>query len=116
MALRFAPEQPQAGDWHLYARVVDAQGRIWGELDERLEDRAGLPASDWLPGESHDCGLAVPLRAGIPPGDYRVAIGLYDLTDMRRLVTVDAAGRADGRRLVVGRGVGRPGADPRPRR
>jgi 4-amino-4-deoxy-L-arabinose transferase-like glycosyltransferase len=102
VALRFAPEQAQAGDWHLYARVVDAQGRVWGELDERQEDRAGLPTSDWLPGETYDCGLAVPLRAGIPWGEYRVVVGLYDLADMRRLVTVDASGAPTGAELTLG--------------
>jgi hypothetical protein len=102
VALRLAPEQPQAGDWHLYARVVDAQGRIWGELDERLEDRAGLPTSDWLPGETYDCGLAVPLRAGLPWGEYRVVVGLYELGGMRRLSLLDAEGRPTGAELTLG--------------
>ena len=68
VALQFAPQAPQPENWHLYARVLDDQGRVWGSLDERLVARDGLPATAWQPGQAYVAQVAIPLRAGIAWG------------------------------------------------
>ncbi len=102
VALQFAPQAPQPENWHLYARVLDDQGRVWGSLDERLVARDGLPATAWQPGQAYLAQVAIPLKAGIPWGEYRVVMGLYALDDQQPLALLDATGRAAGAELALG--------------
>lgn len=102
LALQFSPQAPQSENWHLYARVLDNQDRVWGSLDERLIERGGLPAAAWEPGHTQVVHAAIPLRAGIPWGEYRVVMGLYALDDHQPLALVDDAGRLLGTELTLG--------------
>jgi hypothetical protein len=34
----------------------------------------------------------IPLPGDIPPGEYRVGVGMYDVTTMRRIAAFDANG------------------------
>jgi hypothetical protein len=55
----------------------------------------------WLPGQTVDdpCRLVIPETT--PPGDYRVEVGMYEMTSLRRLPVVDL-GNLAGDRVILG--------------
>ena len=54
--------------------------------------RGGYPTSLWEPGEIIADEHTVNVHADAPPGRYRLAVGLYRLTDGTRLPVWDADG------------------------
>jgi hypothetical protein len=59
------------------ARLVDAGGQVVATTDS--EPVAGLyPTAAWRPGEVVADAYEIPLPAGLPPGDYRPLIIVYD--------------------------------------
>jgi hypothetical protein len=63
--------------WTVFVHLVDETGRAWAHED--LEPGGGeLPTRGWSPGEIVLDDRRVPLAPGIPPGDYRVRVGLVD--------------------------------------
>jgi hypothetical protein len=44
------------------------------------------PTSTWLPGQTIIDRRSIPL-AGVPPGDYRLIVGLYNPATQQRLAT-----------------------------
>jgi hypothetical protein len=84
---------------HLYDPATEA---IPAQSDAM--PRAGTyPTSRWAPGEVIDDTITIGLT-GVPPGDYRLAVGLYRIEDDRypRLPAVDHAGNPlpDGRAIL----------------
>lgn len=78
---------PGDGDAVVGLRLVGATGHVWAQRDTRPRDGL-LPFSSWTPGEAgHDRhGLLVP--AGTPPGDYRLALRVYDARSLAVLPAV----------------------------
>lgn len=70
-------------DYTLFVHVFDAQGNRVAQRDlpPRHED---YPTSHWQPGELvvDRADMALP---ALPPGEYRLEIGLYNATDGKRL-------------------------------
>ncbi|MBN1963768.1 MAG: hypothetical protein JW910_03920, partial [Anaerolineae bacterium] len=54
-----------------------------------------FPLADW-PGDVtlHDDAVTVSLPPDLPPGEYRVLTGLYDVATVIRVPVVDGVGRA----------------------
>jgi hypothetical protein len=74
----------------VFVHLLDAQGRLaWGSDGPPL---GGLyPASAWRPGEV----VADPRRLApgdLPPGEYSLAVGMYERQSLARLPVRDAAG------------------------
>jgi hypothetical protein len=66
-----------------FVHVVSAEGRIYTQWD----GEASVPTSAWLPGDVVSMTVRIDFPAGMPPGDYRVLVGMYDPdTGVRRLV------------------------------
>jgi hypothetical protein len=65
-----------------FVHLLSEDGALVSQLDRQP---AGYPTSDWRPGEVVVDTLAVPLPAGLAPGDYRLATGFYDLATLERL-------------------------------
>ena len=55
-----------------------------------------LPTSQWTPGEVISDPYLVQLSGDLPPGDYRLHVGLYLLATGERLAVVDESGAARG--------------------
>jgi 4-amino-4-deoxy-L-arabinose transferase-like glycosyltransferase len=85
LALQWRLLRRTTQDEYLFARLVDAQGQVWGQYDGRLTDDAFLGTSAWQEATSHLCRATVSLLPGIPPGQYWLALGLYQLEDLTRL-------------------------------
>ena len=72
--------QGQAGferSWTVFAHVVDAEGRIWGQRDQ-LPGEGAFPTTGWTPGEYIADTRQIFLNAATPPGLYFIKVGLYD--------------------------------------
>ncbi len=80
------PEQDYQYFIHLFDPTTE---RIVAQLDS-MPRAFTYPTSRWVQDEVIEEEIVLPL-AGVPPGDYQVAVGWYTLADGIRLSTVDAA-------------------------
>ena len=55
-----------------------------------------IPTSLWIPGETLVETVALTLPADLPPGDYTLALGLYDENSMERLPVTGAPDAPQG--------------------
>lgn len=84
LTLYWKPDGPTARPYTVFTHLYDAQGKRWAQLDG--EPVGGQrPTTGWTSGEevADKYGLALP--SSIPPGDYRLEVGLYNLQDGSRL-------------------------------
>ena len=72
------------------------------QLAQSLRDGDLLSTNDWPEDTAHLCNASLPLDAGIPPGRYWVALGLYDLADLSRLEIMDGKEREYGNEFRIG--------------
>ncbi|MBI2865620.1 MAG: glycosyltransferase family 39 protein [Chloroflexi bacterium] len=86
LTLYWQAEQTMAVNYSIFAHVLNAAGQMVG-LGDSQPVNGYLPTTVWQPGQIVRSGLDVWLRPGTPPGDYRVAVGVYDQGTMRRLDT-----------------------------
>jgi hypothetical protein len=93
---RSAPTEDYTVFVHLFDPTTEDVVAQWDAMP-----RAGAyPTSWWAAGEVISETVTLPLN-GVPAGDYRVAVGLYD-RNVTRLPVVDGAGDAlDHRRVVL---------------
>src|SRR5258708_650452 len=88
------------GDAKVFVHVLDQNGKIVAQTDRR-PGQGTLPPANWLPGIlDDDYDVAIP--ADVPPGTYRVAIGLYDPARPDQRLTVTGEGSDAARRLFIG--------------
>jgi 4-amino-4-deoxy-L-arabinose transferase-like glycosyltransferase len=75
-------------DYTVFVHLLDSQGRIVAQSDAQ-PGAGNLPTSTWATAETVVDRMTLPLSDSLGPGDYRLAIGLYDLDSRQRLtVTV----------------------------
>lgn len=93
---------PGAGDGMIFVHLYN-RGRIDAEPVAQVVTRPGggaLPPANWLPGILGDT-YTVPLPADLLPGEYVVALGMFEArTGVRYPVT--GAGAGPDRRLFIG--------------
>lgn len=101
LKVTWALEAPEVIDGVLFLHLYDQDGTL--REDAQLDRRPGggtLPLANWLPGLwSEQYTLTIP--DDVPPGRYRVAIGMYDPRSMVRL-GVQGAGVDADQRLFLG--------------
>ncbi len=74
----------------VFNHVVDASGQIVAQADGRPQ--AGSPLMTcWQPGEVYLDRHVIPLGSQVPPGQYRLSIGLYDARTGARVPVINAA-------------------------
>ncbi|MGD2143951.1 MAG: DUF2723 domain-containing protein [Anaerolineae bacterium] len=56
----------------------------------------------WLPGQRFIDPYRLDLPHDLPPGDYRVEVGMYGMTSHRRFPVVDLSGNLAGDRVILG--------------
>lgn len=78
-------------DYTVFVHLYDRAGRLWGAGDSQPLS-GQVPTSTWVAGESVDDVHWVRLDPQAPPGEYTLAVGLYDLKTMQRLPAVDERG------------------------
>jgi hypothetical protein len=87
----------------VFAHLEGPDGVIYGQGDS-LPMAGRLPTDFWQVGEYIDDAYVISLGADAPEGDYRLAVGMYDVQTGARLEAVrDDGGRwADDRVLLSG--------------
>ncbi|MCL7452796.1 MAG: hypothetical protein M8467_07080, partial [Anaerolineae bacterium] len=71
-----AVDTPEA-NYHSFVHLLDAGGKILAQ-DDGAPGNGQLPTLGWLPGEYVVDTHRLYVPAGLPPGEYRLAVGLYD--------------------------------------
>jgi hypothetical protein len=88
---------PLAEDAVVFVHLLDADGQyVLGQDTRPMGGRYGTLA--WQPGEGVVDEHRLSLPAGLRPGEYQIAVGMYDAATQVRLPVVDASGQpvADG--------------------
>lgn len=91
--------EPLTSNYQSFVHVTHPSSISWGQSD--AINPGGLPTTRW-PVDRYVWDVhEVQLRAGTPPGEYRLEVGLYTLTDGRRLPVVDAEGANTATTVVL---------------
>lgn len=71
---------PLDARYKVFLHLLDANGQLVAQRDS--EPGGGIvPTTDWVPGEQVSDNHGILLPAALPPGDYQLVMGLYDLAD-----------------------------------
>jgi hypothetical protein len=76
MTLYWRRLSPQAGDYKVTLRLLDADGNVVAQRDGRPYG-GRFPTSAWPVGVLLPEDVALPSTDALPPGEYRLAIGIY---------------------------------------
>jgi hypothetical protein len=87
-------------DYTVFLQVLDDQDQIVGQVDA-WPLQGTFPTSDWQPGEVVDDPYEIQLAGDLPPGKYRLQVGLYLLATLRRLPVLDAQGQPIDDKVMV---------------
>ena len=66
-----------------------------------MPDGGLLPTTGWLEGEVIADEYEVPIKAGAPPGEYTIEIGMYEASTGERLQVRGEGGDVEGNRIVL---------------
>ena len=87
-------------DYTIFLQVLDAQDKIVGQVDA-WPLQGTFPTSQWSPGEDIADPYLIQLDGDLPPGAYRLQIGWYLLSTLRRLPVVDDDGLPVDDKLTI---------------
>ncbi len=90
-----------SADYTVFVQVLDPTDRIVGQVDA-WPVQGTFPTSAWTPGEAVRDTYLVQLAADLPPGNYRLHVGLYLLATLERLSVLDTGGAAVDDKVEVG--------------
>jgi hypothetical protein len=82
--------KPPTADYKVFVHLLNASDEIVQQYDAVPCDWQ-CPTSQWQTGETIPDRATIPL-SGLPPGEYRLAAGLYDAQTLERLPTQDLNG------------------------
>ncbi len=106
LTLFWRSEETPEASYKVFVHLVGAEfnpalnNPLWGQVD-RLPLEGALPTTAWAPGVVIPDTYRVPLDANAPPGEYRLAVGLYDPLSGERLRVYDARGDELGDAIVI---------------
>jgi hypothetical protein len=93
LALYWKALASQAGNYKVFAHLLDDNGKVWGQHDD-FPAYGSYPMTEWQPGEIIADRIRIELPADVPPGIYHVFVGMYDASTGERLPLL-----RDGQRL-----------------
>lgn len=85
-----------AAVWMPFVHVEDQWRYRWGQSEQ-----AAYPSAQWAQGEIVVQQISVPLREGMPPGRYRLRVGVFDAETQAQLAIFDGNGRYAGSGLTI---------------
>jgi uncharacterized membrane protein len=95
LSLRWQAVDEMDKDYVVFVHLVGPDGRIWSQRDS--QPAGGFsPTSSWTVGSEVQDHHALRLGADLPPGEYRLVLGLYDPDTEERLLVVDEQGQTLG--------------------
>jgi hypothetical protein len=106
LTLYWRSERRMETDYKIFVHVFDPATGILVAQDDAMPHRWAYPTSFWGPGEVVDDLIPISL-AGVQPGTYGIAVGVYDPATMERLPVTDGTGdlKPDGRYVLPGKTV-----------
>lgn len=97
-------------DWSVFVHLVDTEERPLAQFDGYPFD--GLrPTSTWTPGQVYADTYSLRLPADMPPGQYRLLLGVYDWRTGERLMPFSSEALPSGALVVEKTIVVEPGDD-----
>jgi hypothetical protein len=84
----------------VFTHLLDKDNLIWGQRDN-LPAGGTLPTSCWLKDEIIVDEYDIPVQPDASPGQYVIAIGMYQLETMQRLPVIDQEGQIVGDRVLL---------------
>ena len=87
-------------DYTVFIQILDANDQIVGQVDA-WPLQGTLPTSQWTPGQTIQDPYLIQLNGDLPPGQYRLQVGWYLLTTLRRLPVLDQDGAPMADKLLV---------------
>jgi hypothetical protein len=88
-----------ANRYKIFAHLVSAEDEA--DIRAQADNDPRLPTTGWLPGEFLSDRLHVPLPDALPPGSYRLLVGLYDPITGGRLTVRDGDDQLVGDSLLL---------------
>lgn len=76
--------RPIPQSYTVFVHLLDSEGRLAAQIDSPPAGGA-FPTTAWVPGEFVADHYAIPLPANLPPGRYRLSVGMYLWPEMTRL-------------------------------
>jgi 4-amino-4-deoxy-L-arabinose transferase-like glycosyltransferase len=90
LTVQWQAQAPPQHDYLLFAHLLTVQGERVAQIDARPAGPDALPTS-WAPPRVHTWTHPLPVPPDLPPGDYWLALGLYNPDDFTRLPLHGAA-------------------------
>jgi hypothetical protein len=87
-------------DYTIFIQVLDAQDRLGGQVDA-WPLQGTYPTSQWSTGEVISDAHVLPLDSSLTPGTYRLQVGWYLLSTLRRLPVLDPDGNPTDDKVMV---------------
>ena len=84
----------------VFLQVLNEQDQIVGQVDA-WPLQGTYPTSQWATGEIIEDPYEIQLTADLPPGEYRLQVGLYLLATLRRLPVLDVQGQPIDDKVTV---------------
>jgi len=89
-----------SSDYNVFVHLVDEEGQVYAQGDSA--PASGIyPTWSWIRGEVVEDEHLVPMELNVPPGSYRLAVGLYELDSLSRLKVTDSEGAALADQLLL---------------
>ena len=98
--LLWSPRGRPKGEYTVFVHFLDSEGQIHAQADSPPKG-GEYPTSVWDAGEFISDRRTISLGPDLPPGEYSLAIGLYDPSTGRRLELIDENNRAEGDHLTI---------------
>jgi hypothetical protein len=97
VTLFWTPLAPIPDDYTVFVHVRDAKGAKVAQRDAQPLD-GNYPTHQWRAGETVIDPYRIDLPADLPPGEYRIVVGMYRLETLERL---PVAGDTSGENAVI---------------
>ncbi|MFN8460103.1 MAG: hypothetical protein U0401_36540, partial [Anaerolineae bacterium] len=98
--LAWQTDRPPATNYTVFSQLLDAGNKLVAGFDRPPLDGA-YPTSTWLAGQTIIDSRHIPLT-NVPPGEYRLVVGLYDSATQQRLLTPTGANFIELTRVQLG--------------
>lgn len=105
LTLRWQALAKAEESYTIFLHLIDPQNRPVVSLDYTPSGGSTpthLWFPKWLPGQQYLDPYRLSIPADLPPGEYLIEVGLYEMVSLRRLHMSDAQGNLVGDRYILG--------------
>ena len=78
-----------AKNYTVFVHLLNADGAVVAQHDGQPTWQLPVPTGTWQPGETLRDSHPIALPADLPPGEYRLRVGVYFLPTMERLPVLE---------------------------